>query len=75
MVPDFGVKLARPGFCPVAELPRSAQASRRHAAQASAREPWREIILMLFLYRKSEQKDLIADQRRILAKVVQQEFK
>jgi mRNA-degrading endonuclease RelE of RelBE toxin-antitoxin system len=35
----------------------------------------REIFLMLFLYRKSEQKDLTADQRRILAKVVQQEFK
>lgn len=35
----------------------------------------REIILMLFLYRKSEQKDLTADQRRILANAVQQEFK
>ena len=35
----------------------------------------REIILMLFLYRKSEQKDLTADQKRILAKAVQQEFK
>lgn len=35
----------------------------------------REIILMLFLYRKSEQKDLTADQERVLAKVVQQEFK
>jgi hypothetical protein len=30
---------------------------------------------MLFLYRKSEQKDLTADQRRALAKVVQQELK
>jgi mRNA-degrading endonuclease RelE of RelBE toxin-antitoxin system len=35
----------------------------------------REIILMLFLYRKSEQKDLTADQKRILARAVQQEFK
>lgn len=35
----------------------------------------REIILMLFLYRKSEQQDLTADQKRILAKAVQQEFK
>jgi mRNA-degrading endonuclease RelE of RelBE toxin-antitoxin system len=35
----------------------------------------REIILMLFLYRKSEQKDLTADQKRILTKAVQQEFK
>ena len=35
----------------------------------------REVILMLFLYRKSEQKDLTADQKRILAKAVQQEFK
>lgn len=35
----------------------------------------REIILMLFLYRKSEQKDLTAEQRRVLAKAVQQEFK
>jgi Protein of unknown function (DUF1044). len=35
----------------------------------------REIFLMLFLYRKSEQKDLTAEQKRILAKVVQQEFK
>jgi hypothetical protein len=35
----------------------------------------REIFLMLFLYRKSEQKDLTSDQRRILAKIVQQEFK
>ena len=30
---------------------------------------------MLFLYRKSEQKDLTADQKRILAKAVRQEFK
>ncbi len=30
---------------------------------------------MLFLYRKSEQKDLTSDQKRILANVVQQEFK
>jgi mRNA-degrading endonuclease RelE of RelBE toxin-antitoxin system len=35
----------------------------------------REICLMLFLYRKSEQKDLTADQRRVLANVVVQEFK
>ena len=35
----------------------------------------REIILMLFLYRKSEQKDLTVDQKRILAKAIQQEFK
>jgi mRNA-degrading endonuclease RelE of RelBE toxin-antitoxin system len=35
----------------------------------------REIILMLFLYRKSDQKDLTAEQKRILAKAVQQEFK
>jgi hypothetical protein len=35
----------------------------------------REIFLMLFLYRKSEQKDLSADQKRVLAAVVQQEFK
>jgi mRNA-degrading endonuclease RelE of RelBE toxin-antitoxin system len=34
----------------------------------------RETILMLFLYRKSEQSDLSADQRRVLAKVVRQEF-
>ena len=36
--------------------------------------PEREIILMLFLYRKNEQKDLTADQKRILANVVRQEF-
>lgn len=35
----------------------------------------RKIILMLFVYRKNEQKDLTADQRRVLAKVVQQEFR
>ena len=34
-----------------------------------------EIFLMLFVYRKSEQKDLTADQRQVLAKVVQQELK
>jgi mRNA-degrading endonuclease RelE of RelBE toxin-antitoxin system len=34
-----------------------------------------EIILMLFLYRKSEQKDLTANQKRVLAKAVQQELK
>lgn len=37
--------------------------------------PQREIVLLLFLYRKSEQKDLTADQKRILANVVQQELK
>lgn len=37
--------------------------------------PQREIFLMLFLYRKSEQKDLTTDQRRIMANVVQQELK
>jgi hypothetical protein len=35
----------------------------------------REIFLMLFVYRKSDQKELTADQRRILAKVAKQEFK
>jgi hypothetical protein len=35
----------------------------------------REILLMLFLYRKSEQKDLSAEQKRVLAKVVREEFK
>jgi len=30
---------------------------------------------MLFLYRKSDQKDLTAEQKRILATTVQQEFK
>jgi len=34
-----------------------------------------EVILMLFLYRKSEQKDLTADQKRILAKAARQELK
>lgn len=35
----------------------------------------REIFLMLYLYRKNEQKDLTAEQRRVLAKVVKQELK
>ena len=35
----------------------------------------REMFLMLFLYRKNEQKDLTAEQRKILAKVVRQEVK
>jgi hypothetical protein len=35
----------------------------------------REILLMLFLYRKSEQKDLSVQQKRVLAKVVREEFK
>lgn len=35
----------------------------------------REMFLMLFLYRKSDQKDLTGEQRTVLAKVVQQEFK
>jgi mRNA-degrading endonuclease RelE of RelBE toxin-antitoxin system len=35
----------------------------------------RQILLMLFLYRKSEQNDLSASQRRILAKAVREEFK
>jgi hypothetical protein len=34
----------------------------------------REMFLMLFLYRKNEQKDLTSDQRRVLAKIVRQEF-
>jgi len=34
-----------------------------------------EMLLMLFLYRKSEQKDLSAQQKRILAKIVREEFK
>ena len=34
----------------------------------------REMFLMLYLYRKNEQKDLTAEQRRILAKVVKQEL-
>ncbi len=35
----------------------------------------RELFLMLFLYRKNEQKDLTADQRRVLARVVREEVK
>jgi hypothetical protein len=35
----------------------------------------RQIFLMLFLYRKSEQNDLSASQRRILAKAVREEFR
>jgi mRNA-degrading endonuclease RelE of RelBE toxin-antitoxin system len=35
----------------------------------------RTIFLMLFVYRKSEQKDLSADQRKALANAVRQEFK
>jgi hypothetical protein len=35
----------------------------------------REIFLMLFLYRKSDLKDLSTDQKRVLAAVVKQEFK
>jgi hypothetical protein len=35
----------------------------------------REMFLMLFLYRKSEQKDLTAAQRRVLAGAIRQEFK
>lgn len=35
----------------------------------------RHIFLMLFLYRKAEQNDLSAQQRRALAKVVEEEFK
>ena len=35
----------------------------------------RRIFLMLFLYRKAEQNDLSAEQRRALAKVVREEFK
>jgi len=37
--------------------------------------PKREMFLMLFLYRKSDQKDLTAEQRRALAKAVRQELK
>jgi hypothetical protein len=33
--PNFGVKLARPGFGPAAELPRSSPACRRHAGCSS----------------------------------------
>jgi len=35
----------------------------------------REILLMLFVYRKSDQKDLTPDQRRVLGTVVEQELK
>jgi hypothetical protein len=35
----------------------------------------RMLFLMLFVYRKSEQKDLSADQRKALATAVRQEFK
>jgi hypothetical protein len=35
----------------------------------------RGIFLMLFLYRKSEQNDLSAAQRRVLSKIVREEFK
>lgn len=37
--------------------------------------PQRELFLMLYLYRKNEQKDLSAEQKRILARVVREEFK
>ena len=35
----------------------------------------REIFLMLYSYRKTEQKDLTAAQRKVLAQVIRQEFK
>ena len=35
----------------------------------------REMFLMLFLYRKSDQKDLTPEQRGVLAKAVRQELK
>jgi len=35
----------------------------------------REMLLMLFLYRKSEQKDLNAQQKRALARAVREELK
>ena len=35
----------------------------------------RELFLMLYLYRKNEQKDLKAEQKRALAKIVREEFK
>lgn len=35
----------------------------------------REMLLMLFLYRKSEQKDLSAQQKRVLVKVVREDLK
>lgn len=34
-----------------------------------------ELFLMLYVYRKNEQKDLTADQRKMLAAVVRQEFR
>ena len=37
--------------------------------------PEREMFLMLYAYRKSEQKDLSAAQQKALAQVVRQEFK
>ena len=36
--------------------------------------PERELFLMLYAYRKTEQKDLTATQRRVLAQVIRQEF-
>jgi mRNA-degrading endonuclease RelE of RelBE toxin-antitoxin system len=35
----------------------------------------RELFLMLYVYRKAEQKDLTAGQRKTLAQVIRQEFK
>ena len=35
----------------------------------------REIFLMLYMYAKADQSDLTAEQRRILAKAVREEFK
>ena len=35
----------------------------------------REMFLMLYVYSKNEQKDLTAEQRRVLAKIVRQEVK
>lgn len=35
----------------------------------------REMFLMLYSYRKTEQKDLTASQRKVLAQVIRQEFK
>jgi len=37
--------------------------------------PEREMFLMLYAYRKSEQQDLTAAQRKLLARAVRQEFK
>lgn len=37
--------------------------------------PGQQVFLMLFLYKKNEQQDLTADQRRLFAKVVKEEFK